>query len=112
MIVLDLFDDDTEVGITYHLQEKVLAAIVFIDFPVTDIWFPVAWYVWLKFWGLSMMAPNTAKERQQNEVHYPPWELQQTSVNPADLLRGAPVAWLLRPRHISPCICIRLGLFR
>jgi len=37
MIVLDLFDDDTEVGITYHLQEKVLAAIVFIDFPVTDI---------------------------------------------------------------------------
>lgn len=77
MIVLDLFDDDdTEVGITYHLQEKLLTTVVFIDFPATGIVFPMAWYIWVKFWGLSMMTPNTANKGQQNKVHYPPWEIQ------------------------------------
>lgn len=36
MIVLDLYDDTT-VGITYHLQEKLLTAVVFIEFPATDV---------------------------------------------------------------------------
>lgn len=36
MIVLDLYDD-TEVGITYHLQEELLTAEVFIEFPATDV---------------------------------------------------------------------------
>lgn len=36
MIVLDLYGDTT-VGITYHLQEKLLTAVVFIEFPATHV---------------------------------------------------------------------------
>ena len=40
MVVLDQYDDNTEVGIAYHLQEKLLTAVAFIDFPATGILFP------------------------------------------------------------------------
>lgn len=54
------------------------------------------WYLQIRFCGLSMMILNTANKGKQNKVHYPPKEIQQISLNPAHLLKGASVAQLLR----------------
>lgn len=97
--------------ITYYLQGKITVNSSSI-YRLSCNWYfiSMAWYIWINFWGLSMMTPNTTNKRQQNKVPYPPWEIQKTCPSSKE----NSCSWLLSlhflvaTHHISPHMCIRL----